>query len=42
MIGKGKKPWIALPRLGGLYLSPVDTKLEAEKKEKEKKSKKGK
>jgi len=40
VIGKGKKPWISLPRLGGLYLSPVDAKLEAEKKDKEKKTKK--
>jgi len=40
IIGKGKKPWITLPRLNGLYLSPVDAKLEAEKKEKEKKPKK--
>jgi len=40
IIGKGKKPWITLPRLNGLYLSPVDAKLEAEKKDKEKKPKK--
>jgi len=39
IIGKGKKPWITLPRLNGLYLSPVDAKLEAEKKRKRKETK---
>jgi len=39
IIGKGKKPWITLPRLNGLYLSPVDARLEAEKKRQRKESK---
>jgi small subunit ribosomal protein S4e len=34
VIGKGKKPWIALPKYNGIYLSPVEAKLEAERKDK--------
>jgi len=39
VIGKGKKPWVSLPKHNGVYLSPVEAKLEEEKKH-EKKSKK--
>jgi len=34
VIGKGKKSWITLPKYNGIYLSPVEAKLEAEKKDK--------
>lgn len=37
VIGKGKKPWVSLPRGNGVYLSPAEAKHEAEKKEKKKK-----
>ena len=32
VIGKGKKPWITLPKYNGVYLSPFEAKLEGEKK----------
>jgi len=32
VIGKGKKPWISLPKGNGVYLSPVESKTEHEKK----------
>jgi len=37
VIGKGKKSWIQLPKGNGVYLSPAEAKLEAEKKEHKKK-----
>jgi len=40
IIGKGKKPFISLPKYNGVYLSPVEAKLEGEKKSGEKKHKK--
>jgi len=39
VIGKGKKPWISLPKGNGLYLSPVDAKHEHERRDKDKKKK---
>jgi len=38
VIGKGKKPWISLPKGNGVYLSPIEAKHEAEKKDKKKKA----
>jgi len=37
VIGKGKKPWISLPKGNGIYLSPVEAKDAAEKKGQKKK-----
>jgi len=38
IIGKGKKPWITLPRGNGVYLSPAEAKTEHDaKKDKKKK-----
>jgi small subunit ribosomal protein S4e len=39
VIGKGKKPWIQLPKGNGVYLSPVEAKHEHERKTTEKKKK---
>jgi len=39
VIGKGKKPWISLPKGNGVYLSPVEAKTEHERKDKDKKKK---
>jgi len=38
ILGKGKKSWISLPRGNGVYLSPAEAKVEAEKKDKKKKA----
>jgi len=38
VIGKGKKSWISLPKGNGIYLSPLEAKHEAEKKDKKKKA----
>lgn len=36
-IGKGKKPWITLPRSEGLYYSALDMKEELERRKSSKK-----
>jgi len=38
VIGKGKKPWVQLPKGNGVYLSPAETKLDQETKSKSKKA----
>jgi len=37
VVGKGKKPWISLPKGNGIYLSPAEAKLEHEKRAEKKK-----
>jgi len=38
VIGKGKKPWITLPKGNGIYLAPTEAKAEHDRKDKKKKA----